>query len=158
MKNITLLFVILLLTSCTAQKKAERQGIEKAKENLTAYEKVFPNLFDTKTDTILQIQNDTLRFERYEIDTVLTANNDTIRIENDLVRIELIRDTLTQYRTRIEVKERIKVVQDTIYHTIKEQTITVPERIIYKNKVPLWCWIVLFLFFVGFFMRVNDRN
>lgn len=150
-KILTIFTALILLASCSATRKAERQGIEKAKENIKAYEVVYPTLFESVLDTTFLTVTDTVKIEKYGIDTVLAMRNDTVFFENEKVKIEFIKtDIDTVFITKVLVKEQEAKIQYKTKTVTKTQYVTVPPKIEYLPsppetiyKTPFWVWILV---------------
>lgn len=80
-----LLILIIILTSCSAPKRLER------------LQKNHSYLFERKTDTIKVEIKDTVYFDRVQKDTLFHVDFDTVFIQNERLKIQLIRENDTIY-------------------------------------------------------------
>ena len=129
-----LLFII-LLSSCTAQKRCERKLNKAQKLGCLSYS----NDTVILRDTIKGFQFDTI----VRFDTL--SHSDTLIIEKDGVKSQ----TIIQWRDRIVSQELIK--QDTI---IQNQVITKTKTIKIKPKWHKYINWIIFLVFIYFVLRL----
>lgn len=129
-----LLFII-LLSSCTAQKRCERKLNKAQKLGCLTYS----NDTVILRDTIKGFQFDTI----VRFDTL--SHSDTLIIEKDGVKSQ----TIIQWRDRIVSQELIK--QDTI---IQNQVITKTKTINIRPKWHKYINWIIFLVFIYFVLRL----
>jgi len=139
MKNVVVL--ILLLASCTPQKRLQRL-IEKNPELIKTLDtKVIVNDTIIRTDTIF-IQGATVEVP-FNIDSLKKEYTEVY--EDSLVSISLSLDSLKKIKTKVHIKDRLFTRTDTIHFT---KEIIVPAKVI-ENKNWMWAFIISWIVVLG---------
>lgn len=132
MKNIVVL--LLLLASCTPQKRFQRL-IEKNPELIKTLDtKVIVNDTIIRTDTIF-IQGAVVEVP-FNVDSLKKEYTEVY--EDSLVSISLSLDSLKKIKTKVHIKDRLFIKTDTIHFT---KEIIVPAKVV-ENKNWMWAFIV----------------
>tara|TARA_R110000851_G_scaffold294499_1_gene449190 strand:- start:1230 stop:1706 length:477 start_codon:yes stop_codon:yes gene_type:complete len=125
--------ILLIICGCNSTKKAQK--------TLRKIKITNPELF--KADTSYSIESDTIMLEVAEsrLDTSVVAK-DSILVENDRMRISVIKDNL---KGLIEIEGICK--PDTVFTVNTKTTVEIKEEIktntVYKSFIPIW-FLVLF--------------
>jgi len=119
MKNSLLITILtlLLVWGCTTEKAAVR-------------------VLKLSTDSEYSSRVDTVVISSYKFDTLTMYNHDTISIDNERMRVVVMRDTINNYvRIRGECKEVVKTVPVEVIKFVNKP----------QNPVTPWSWYSVWL-------------
>jgi len=140
--------LMLLLTGCNSQKKAQKKLSEIQKEH--------PELFNADTSYVVEAKTIYVAVPKLRLDTIIEINSDTIFITKDNVGVQVIQG---DKETRIIAEctpDSIPVHYTDTIQLVKQQTIT---KYVEVNKIPfivkliVLLWVLSILHFIYRFYK-----
>lgn len=136
MKLIFFFSLLVLFSSCNPTKKAIRK-IDKIKQK-------HPELFELQKDTVLRTREIKITPPVFKMDTFMVFEKDTALIETDSIKIQIVRDTLKEYK--VEVKYVPKPIIETVTDTVFQEKEYITTEFVEVNKgYKYTVWIIIAL-------------
>jgi hypothetical protein len=164
MRNLLILSIILLLSSCSTEKKLQKAINKHGQKESAAYIiDNYPEYFDTKTakDTI----RDTIRVtvEKITHDTIIQLDSTSI-IENENLKITIKRLGNGKISVRTEVKERVvqvpyeKIVEVKVPCPDKDKLKLIPKKSELSVVYKWWSWVSWILIALYLLWRLSRKS
>lgn len=126
--------LMLLLTGCNSQKKAQKKISEIQKEH--------PELFDADTSYVVETKTIYVAVPKIRLDTIIEVNSDTIFVTKDNVYVQVVQG---DKETRVIAEctpDSIPVYYTDTIQLVRQQTI---NKYVEVNNIPFIIKLIVFL-------------